>query len=40
MVKSENPQPLHSNTITKCVLGLLTSWTKKAKINFKNWTSV
>ena len=28
--------PLTSNTVTKCGLGLLTSWTKKAKINFKN----
>ena len=27
---------LTSNTVTKYGLGLLTSWTKKAKINFKN----
>jgi len=27
---------LTSNTVTECGLGLLTSWTKKAKINFKN----
>jgi len=32
--------PLTSNTVTECGFGFLTSRTKKAKINFKNWTSV
>jgi len=38
--KIRESMALTSNTVTKCGLGLLTSWTRKAKINFKNWTSV